>query len=102
MADNETSEDVITEMETERPGLMNAPINTNNLYYARRLRAALKRERGDKVREVLNRVHEFLSNLCRDAKCDDHCSECLGASDLADDVYDLLHAHATEKEGGVE
>ena len=44
-----------------------------------------------KAREVLNRVHEFLSNLCRDARCDDHCSECLGASDLADDVYDLLH-----------
>lgn len=44
-----------------------------------------------KTQEVLNRVHEFLSNLCRDARCDDHCSECLGASDLADDVYDLLH-----------
>ena len=51
-----------------------------------------------KAREVLNRVHEFLSNLCRDARCDDHCSECLDASDLADDVYDLLHAPATEKE----
>ena len=45
-----------------------------------------------KTQEVLNRVHEFLSNLCRDARCDDHCSECLGASDLADDVYDLIHA----------
>lgn len=44
-----------------------------------------------KAREVLNRVHAFLSNLCRDARCDDHCSECLDASDLADDVYDLLH-----------
>ena len=44
-----------------------------------------------KAREILNRVHEFLSNLCRDARCDDHCSECLGASDLADDVYELLH-----------
>ena len=50
-----------------------------------------------KEREVLNRVHEFLSNLCRDARCDDHCSECLDASDLADDVYDLLHSTATEK-----
>ena len=44
-----------------------------------------------KTREVLARVHEFLSNLCKDARCDDHCSECIGASDLADDVYDLLH-----------
>lgn len=46
----------------------------------------------NKAREVLTRVHEFLSNLCRDARCDDHCSECLGASDLADDVYDLIYA----------
>ena len=45
-----------------------------------------------KAREVLTHVHEFLSNLCRDARCDAHCSECIGASDLADDVYDLLHA----------
>lgn len=45
-----------------------------------------------KAREVLTRVHEFLSNLCRDARCDAHCSECIGASDLADDVYDVLHA----------
>lgn len=43
-----------------------------------------------KTREVLTRVHEFLSNLCKDARCDDHCSECIGASDLADDVHDLL------------
>ena len=46
----------------------------------------------NKAREVLTRVHAFLSNLCRDARCDDHCSECLGASDLADDVYDVIHA----------
>lgn len=45
-----------------------------------------------KTREVLTHVHEFLSNLCRDARCDTHCSECIGASDLEDDVYDLLHA----------
>lgn len=48
--------------------------------------------KNDDVRELLNRVHTFLSNLCRDARCDDHCSECIGASDLADDVYDLLHS----------
>lgn len=53
-----------------------------------------------KTREVLNRVHEFLSNLCRDARCDDHCSECLGASDLADDVYDLLHTPPRNSEVG--
>lgn len=46
----------------------------------------------DDVRELLNRVHIFLSNLCRDALCDEHCSECIGASDIADDVYDLLHS----------
>lgn len=44
-----------------------------------------------KTREVLAHVHEFLSNLCRDARCDAHCSECIGASDLADDVYNVLH-----------
>lgn len=48
--------------------------------------------KNDDVRELLNRVHTFLSNLCRDARCDDHCSECIGASDLADDVYDLLRS----------
>ena len=55
MADKETIEDIIAEMETERPGLMNGPINTNNLYYSRRLKAALERERGDaaKLREAL-------------------------------------------------
>ena len=43
-----------------------------------------------KTREVLTRVHEFLSNLCRDDRCDAHCSECIGASDLADDVWEVL------------
>ena len=41
--------------------------------------------------EVLNRVHDFLGVLCRDGRCDDHCSECIGASDLADDVWDVIH-----------
>ena len=45
----------------------------------------------DDVRELLNRVHTFLSDLCRNARCDEHCSECIEASDLADDVYDLLN-----------
>ena len=58
---HETSSDIIAEMETERPGLMNAPINTNNLYYARRLKAALKRERGDcaKLRNTLEKIVEL-------------------------------------------
>ena len=43
-------------------------------------------------KELLERVHTFLSMLCRDGKCDDHCSACLEASDLADDVWDLIHA----------
>ena len=41
--------------------------------------------------KVLKRVESFLSMLCRDGRCDDHCSACLGASDLADDVWDVLH-----------
>lgn len=61
--------------------------------------AATSAQKSHKAREVLNRVHEFLSNLCRDARCDDHCSECLYASDLADDVYDLLHARDFNKKG---
>ena len=44
----------------------------------------------EKTRNVLKRCHAFLGVLCRDGKCDDHCSECLGASDLADDVFDVL------------
>ena len=44
----------------------------------------------DKTRNVLKRCHAFLGMLCRDGKCDDHCSECLGASDLADDVFDAI------------
>lgn len=46
---------------------------------------------GKKTEEVLTRVHEFLGRLCRDGRCDDHCSECIGASDLADDVWEVLH-----------
>lgn len=43
-------------------------------------------------KELLERVHTFLSMLCRDGKCGDHCSACLEASDLADDVWAALHA----------
>jgi len=46
---------------------------------------------GKKTIDVLERCNEFLGELCRDGKCDDHCSACLGASDLADDVWDVLH-----------
>lgn len=45
----------------------------------------------DKVESVLTRVHDFLGRLCRDGRCDDHCSECFGASNIADDVWDVLH-----------
>jgi hypothetical protein len=48
---------------------------------------------------VLNRVHDFLGGLCRDGRCDDHCHECIGASDLADDVWDVIHG-VSKKEGG--
>ena len=43
--------------------------------------------------KLLNRVHTFLSNLCRDGKCGEYCSACLDASDLADDVWDVLHSN---------
>ena len=45
----------------------------------------------DKVEVVLTRVHDFLGRLVRDGRCDDHCSECFGASGLALDVWDVLH-----------
>ena len=51
-----------------------------------------------KVEEVLIRVHEFLGRLCRDGRCDDHCSECIDASDLADDVWDVLHEKEPEND----
>jgi hypothetical protein len=47
---------------------------------------------GDRMLDLLNRVHNFLGKLCRDGRCDDHCSECIGASDLADDVWDLIQS----------
>lgn len=54
-----------------------------------------KAQKGNKImsnKELLERVHTFLSMLCRDGKCGDHCSACLEASDLADDVWAALHA----------
>lgn len=47
---------------------------------------------GDRMLDLLNRVHDFLGKLCRDGRCDDHCSECIDASDLADDVWDLIQS----------
>ena len=52
----------------------------------------------DFAERILNRVHDFLGKLCRDGKCGEYCSECLDASDLADDVWDVLHG----KEGGAQ
>ena len=46
---------------------------------------------------VMDRCHDFLSMLCRDGKCDDNCSACLGASDLADDVWELMNPWAKYK-----
>lgn len=43
-------------------------------------------------KELLNRVHTFLSDLCRDGKCGEYCSACLDASDLADDVWNAIHS----------
>ena len=73
---NETSADIIAEMETERPGLMNAPINTNNLYYARRLKAALERERGDRempVEEMMEIVSESAEREAKLRALSEHC-----------------------------
>ena len=66
MADTqETIANIIAEMETERPGLMNAPMNTNNLYYARRLKAAHKRER----EAITPKSNPDWKDIC--AKCKD-------------------------------
>lgn len=51
----------------------------------------------DKSIEVLNRVHDWLGVVIRDGKCGDFCSVCLGASDLADDVWDVLHPEASNQ-----
>lgn len=50
-----------------------------------------KTDKAEKAIEMLDRVHNWLGELIRDGKCDDHCSQCIGASDLADDIWDVLH-----------
>lgn len=50
-----------------------------------------KTDKAEKAIEMLDRVHNWLGELIRDSKCDDHCSKCIGASDLADDIWDVLH-----------
>lgn len=45
-----------------------------------------------RMRGVLKKVHDWLGVLIRDSRPDDRCKECLGASDLADDVYDAIHS----------
>ena len=45
----------------------------------------------DRAIQMLHKVHDWLGMVIRDGKCDDHCSECIGASDMADDVWDVLH-----------
>lgn len=73
--------------------------NTASTQYVRelldRLEAAHRRECGDmaKMREVMNRVHDYLGELIRDNLVEDTPR----ASDLADDVYDAIHgSHSTE------
>lgn len=44
-----------------------------------------------KLRNILSRVHDWLGVLIRDGRPDDRCSQYIGASDLADDIYDALH-----------
>jgi acyl carrier protein len=51
-----------------------------------------------KAIEVLDRVHDWLGVVIRDGKCDDHCSVCIGASDLADDVWEVLHPEGVKKD----
>lgn len=51
----------------------------------------------DKSIGVLNRVHDWLGVVIRDGKCGDFCSVCLGASDLADDVWEVLHPEASNQ-----
>jgi len=53
---------------------------------------------GNKAIEVLNRVHDWLGVVIRDGKCGDFCSVCVGASDLADDVWDVLHPEGVKKD----
>lgn len=62
MNEHETTTEIIAEMETERPGLMNAQLNTNNSYYARRLKAAIKRERGD-CAMLRKALEELVANI---------------------------------------
>ena len=45
-----------------------------------------------RMRGILKKVHDWLGVLIRDSRPDDRCKECLGASDLADDVYDAIHS----------
>ena len=53
-----------------------------------------------KVNEVLHRVHDFLGTLCRDGRCDEHCSACIQASDLADDVWEVMDKEDKKVDGG--
>lgn len=68
--------------------------NTASTQYVRellgRLEEAHKREieaTAAKMREVMNRVHDYLGELIRDNLVEDTPR----ASDLADDVYDAIH-----------
>jgi len=45
-----------------------------------------------KLRNVLSRTHAWLGALIRYSKPGDGCSKCMGASDLADDVYYALNS----------
>lgn len=76
--------------------------NTASTQYVRglldRLEAAHVRECGDmaKMREVMDRVHDFLGRVVRDCPDQDMGLE---ASNLADDVWDVLHVPPYKEEG---
>ena len=50
-----------------------------------------KTDKAENAIEMLDRVHNWLGELIRDGKCDEHCTQCIGASDLADDIWNVLH-----------
>ena len=68
--------------------------------YDREIYGRLFRNAGelDAKDEVLKKCHDWLGTLIRDGKPCDRCSECMGASELADKVYDAIHLGEKEAE----
>lgn len=56
--------------------------------------AAMNAYLGNEMKNILSmldRCHTFLSDICRDSSLSSGCFACTGASDLADDIYVILH-----------